>query len=393
MSGGLWRVGEEECEYVRRAVAEGLTGKYTRLFEERFAALFDLPYAVAVNSGTSALHAALAAMGIGPGDEVIVPPLTFAATAFAVLYLGAVPVFADVDEETFMLTAETIAARITPRTRAVIPVSLYGAPPPLDEITDLARRRGLRVLEDDAQCVLGRRRGRLVGTWGDAAVFSLQRSKHLTTGDGGVILTGDAGIAERARKFADLGYRQLTAAPISNEDFKERLQVPGYRRHASMGYNYRMPEVCAAMGLAQLEKAEDLVARRIACGRLYAEAVEGIPGVVPQRVPEDAEPTYWTFAFRLDEEAAGFSRETFRRAFREAGGESFYAAWELTYLEPALEGMRFPEHGLRYERGLCPTAERIQPQLVQLKTNFRTVEAARRQADLLGRTLRAPGGG
>jgi perosamine synthetase len=387
MSKKLWRVGFEELEYVRQAIEGGLTGKYTKIFETRFAEKFGVAYAISVNSGTSALHTAMLALDIGPGDEVIVPPLTFIATAYAPLYVGAVPVFADVDPDSFNIDPNQIEAKITPRTKAIITVSLYGLPPDLEKIEILAKKYNLKIIEDNAQCVLGKCNDNIAGTIGDISIFSLQRSKHLTTGDGGVVLTDNEAIAEKCRKFADLGYRTLTAKPISNEDMKEEIQQPYFKRHELVGYNFRMPEVCAAMGLAQLDKIEVLIEKRIEIARLYAEEMEGCNWLLAQKTPENFSHSYWAFVMVLDTEK-GVSWSNFRNVFLKHGGEPFYGAWSLSYLEPSLNGMEFHKNNIKYEKGLCPIAESIQPKLIQLKTNFEDIRYGREQALALRHSIK-----
>ena len=170
-----------------------------RRLEEAFAKRFESTYAISFVNGTATMHAALEAMSIGPGDEVIVPPLTMSATTFAVLQANATPVFADVDFDTFQIDASSIAERITPRTRAIITVALYGLSPDMDPIMDLAKKHNLFVIEDNAECFLGKYKGRLVGTLGHCSSFSFQSSKHLTSGEGGIVLTEDKELAERIR--------------------------------------------------------------------------------------------------------------------------------------------------------------------------------------------------
>jgi perosamine synthetase len=387
MSQNLWRVGKAELDYIQQAIENGLTGKFTSLFEEMFAQKFGVDYAIAMNSGTSALHSTLGALGIAEGDEIIMPPLTFIASAYATLYLGAVPVFADVDPDTFNISAAEIRKKITSKTKAIITVSLYGLPPDLEEISNIAKQHNLLLIEDNAQCFLGKVNNRLAGTFGHASIFSLQRSKHLTTGDGGVVITNSAVVAEKIRKFADLGYAKLSAKPITNENFKETLQHPAYKRHVMLGYNFRMPEVCAAMGVAQLEKLEELVEKRTKIASCYQEVVQDCRWLVPQRIDPDKTHSWWTYAFRIDADKTSVSWEQLRAQFRKNGGDRFYAAWSLSYLEPALENMSFPESNLRYERGLCTNAEKIQPWLVQLKTNFEHLDYAKRQAEALNKTI------
>jgi perosamine synthetase len=389
VSNKLWRVGKDELKYVRQAIESGLTNKMTHIFEESFAEKFGMKYAIAVNSGTSALHCAVAGLDIGPGDEVIVPPLTFAATGFAPLYVGAVPVFADVDKDTFLISADEIEKRITKRTRAIITVSLYGLTPDMDRIMAIAKKHNLKVIEDNAQCVFGRYKGKITGSIGDVSIFSLQRSKHLTTGDGGVILTNDEKTAEKMIKIGDLGYSTLKAKNDPNISFKEMIQNPTFQRHLLVGYNFRMPEVCAAMGIAQLEKLDRLVEKRIQAAGLYDQAIKEAKcgWLIPQKIPAGVEHSYWTYVMRLDTSKKKLAWADFRKIFLANGGEPYYSAWLLTYLEPALEGMEFPNNGIKYEKGLCPIAESLQPNLIQLKTNFKSRGNAKKQADILARTI------
>ena len=383
----LWRVGNNELGYIQQAIEGGLTSEFTKKFETYFANKLGIKYAIAVNSGTSALHAAMGALDIGPGDEVIVPPLTFIATIFAPLYMGAVPVFADIDPYTFNISPESIRQKINKKTKAIITVSLYGLSPEMDEIINIALQNNLKVVEDNAQCVLGKYKDRIVGTLGDISIISLQRSKHLTTGDGGVAFTDNEILAKKMRKFSDLGYKNLTALPISNEQFKDTLQRPDYIRHDTIGFNYRMPEICAAMGMAQLDAMEKLLEKRVTISKHYSEAIKGCEWLVPQKIPDGIQHTYWTYAAKLDSKVNNVSWEKFRKVFRQKGGDRFYGAWRLAYLEPALEGKVFPEHGIKYEKGLCPVAETVQPQLIQFKTNFESIDYAKKQADILADTI------
>ena len=280
----FWRVGKEELSYVEKAIDNGLNGFYTTKFEELFADKFNIKYAIAVNSGTSALHAALGALDIGEGDEVIVPPLTFIATAFSVMYVGAVPVFVDVDPNSFNICPEQIKNKITKKTKAIITVSLYGLPPQLDQIKDIAQSEKIALIEDNAQCIHGLCNKKIAGTFGDISIFSLQRSKHLTTGDVGIVTTNNQELAQKTRRFADLGYERLTAKPINNENFKNVIQHPSYKRHSSLGYNFRMPEVCCAMGIAQLEKMDIFLKLREEIAAIYYEAVDDCKWIKVQEV-------------------------------------------------------------------------------------------------------------
>src|SRR4030042_3139289 len=176
----LWRIGEEELKYIKGAIEGGLKGGFNKRLEEEFAKKFGVNFAISVNSGNSALHCALFACDVKPGDEVIVPPLTFASPVFAAIYLGAVPVFADIDPETFNIDPKDIERKITKKTKAIIPVSLYGLPTDIDSIMSIARKNNLKVIKDNAECMLGKYKGRIAGTVGDMSIFSFERSKHLT---------------------------------------------------------------------------------------------------------------------------------------------------------------------------------------------------------------------
>jgi perosamine synthetase len=389
----LQRIGPLERGYVSEVLAAEFRtssgGAMTTRLEHAFAELVGADFAVAFVNGTATMHAALAAAGIGPGEEVIVPPLTMASTTLAVLQAGAVPVFADVDRATFTLDPASVRERLTPRTRAIIPVALYGLPPDLDALMRIADEHELLVIEDDAEAVLARIGERRLGAIGHVASFSLQSSKHLSSGEGGLITTDDGDLAERTRRFNSLGYAAIGArrSAIAAAD----IQDPCYSRHVSFGFNYRLPELCAAVALAQVERAAELVAQRVAVARLFAEAARGAEWLVPQHTPHGFTHTYWTYVLRLDAPEIGW-RE-FRRVFLREGGDPFYGAWRLTYLEPLFAAgcpVRHPAYEGAYQDyapGLCPVAEEIQPRLIQLKTNYWRMAEAEHQAQALASAI------
>ena len=202
-----------------------------------------------------------------------------------------------------------------------------------------------------------------------------------------MLITDNPGLAGRIRRFANLGYAAVTAQPGGSKISKEIIQSPTYKRHVSMGWNYRFPELCAAVALAQLEKLEELVEWRIAVVRLYEAAIENCRWLRPQPVRAGYRHSYWTYAIHL-EESANRTWSRFRATFLELGGDPFYGAWMLTYLEPPFQNMRFgPNQPQEFRACLCPVAERIQPGLIQLKTNYLDLEAARLQALALRRTI------
>ncbi len=237
-----------ETEYVMECLTTNWissVGRFIGAFEEAFAAYCGVKHAVAVNNGTTALHLALVALGVGPGDEVLVPDLTYIASANAVKYCGASPVFVDNDRRTFNLDPEALEAKITPRTRGIIPVHLYGHPVDMDPVLELARRYKLFVLEDAAEAIGATYKGRRVGGLGDCATFSFFGNKIITTGEGGMVTTNDDALAARLRL-----YRGQGMAP------ERRYWFP------VIGYNYRMTNIAAAIGLAQMERIEDHLAAR-----------------------------------------------------------------------------------------------------------------------------------
>ena len=403
MNDGLRRITEKERDYVMEVLDSGFRtsagGFMTKRLEEKFAEKFKVKYAISFINGTATLHAGLVAAGVGPGDEVIVPPLTMASTAFAVLHANAIPVFADIDPNTYTIDPKDIERHITSHTRAIIPVALYGLAPDMDAIMNIAQQNNLLVLEDDAECFLGYYKGHVVGSIGHMASFSFQSSKHMTSGEGGMLITNVAQLADRVRRFGSLGYAAVSAAPGRGKITKEVIQDPKYERHISVGWNYRMPELCAAVALAQLERLEELVAMRRKVAQLYAEVIRGCDWLVPQTVPEGYVHSYWTYVLRLENDNE-FSWYDFRKKYMEFGGDGIYAAWQLTYLEPVFRMQKFNPKGCpvhcplhdgqvqEYGPGLCPVAEAVQPKLLQFKTNYLDMNVAEQKVEALAKTIK-----
>ncbi len=392
----MMRISELEKKYVLQVLeSEFRSSKFvnmTQKFEEEFAEYFESKYAISFINGTSTMHAALEALEIGVGDEVIVPPLTMSATTFAVLHANATPVFADVDLDTFQISVDSIKEKITKNTKAIIPVGLYGGCADLEALVRVCEPYGIQIIEDNAEVMGSTLNGKKVGTFGITSSFSLQSSKHLTSGEGGVLITNNLDFAQKVRRAQSLGYAGVdaTKSKISKAD----IQSPDYNRHVSMGWNYRMPELCAAVGLAQIQRVEELVAVRTTSAQLLSEAALGFDDVLkPQKMVQNSTNTYWTWAAQLNLEAIGW--HDFRKIFKKNGGDDFYGAWKLTYLEPFFQEKKLlgrekfikPEYLESYVTGLCPNAEFLQPRLIQLKTNYWEIDKARKQADALHKTL------
>ena len=385
------RITDRENAYVqevlRHQFRSSANAGMTRRFEEAFAKKFNSKFAIAFANGTATMHAALAAAGVGPGDEVIVPPLTMASTALCAIHAGALPVFADVDPATWNLDPASVATRITPRTKAIIPVALFGLPPDMDPIMALARQHKLFVLEDDAQCFLGYYKGKVSGSIAHASSFSFQNSKHISCGEGGAITTNDEELAEKIRRMSSLGYAAVKAAAGKSIITREMIQDPGYLRHISIGWNYRLSELSCAVLLGQVERMEELVQTRLDAAAAMAAALGDCRWLVLQKTPPETVHSYWAFSCRLTDDAPCTWHE-FRQQYLAAGGDPFYGAWALNYLEPVFRGQKiFEWQTQRFEPGLCPVAEKLQPKLLQFKTNY--FDSARRQqaADALRRTI------
>lgn len=387
---------ERISELERSYVAEVLDGQFrgtgggamTKRLEQTFAREIGAKYAISFANGTATMHAALAAAGVGRGDEVIVPPLTMASTAFCVLHAGATPIFADVDPDTWTLDPASISACLTDRTKAIIPVALYGLPADMDAIMALANAHGLFVLEDDAECFLGKSNGKIAGSIAHASSFSFQSSKHLTCGEGGMVTTGDLELATAIRRMSSLGYAAVSGAAGKSKISREEIQSPNYLRHTSIGWNYRISDLCAAVVLGQTERMAELVGVRLKAAKTLEAARGNCDWLIPQATPQGFVHSYWTYVCRLDE-SVPFSWADFSRTYRDFGGDGFYGAWALNYMEPAFKGMRFAEtQSQTYGAGLCPVAERLQPRLMQFKTNYFDTARCERSAEALAKAIR-----
>ena len=392
-----WRFGEAELGYVREVLDSGLgsstSGSMNNRFEAAFAAKESAQYAVTFNSGTSTLHAALDAVGVGYGDEVITVPLTVISNLDVILAQNAIPVFADINPNTFNIDPNDVAAKITERTKAIMPVSLYGLSCDLDPLMALGKKYGIAVINDAAETMACTYKGRPIAEIADITSYSTENSKHITTGDGGIVVTNNADIAEKMRKFGSLGYAALKAKDGRIRSNKDIFQDPTYKRHDGFGYNYRMPEVAAALGLAQTERLEEFVKLRTDIAKMYLEAVSNCEYLIPQQGPAGYNNTYWTVAMRY--EHSDVSWQDFRVKYLDFGGDGIYAAWALLYHETIMVSgawkMRCPPlYGpLDYPaEGLCPNAEAVQPKIMQFVNNYGGTDEAEPLVDALHKTIR-----
>jgi dTDP-4-amino-4,6-dideoxygalactose transaminase len=280
--------GPEEVEELRRVIASGTLnctrGRTVIAFENAFAALIGVPHARAVTSGTAAIHTAIAALDLEPGDEVVTTSITDMGAIAPILYQAAIPVFADVDPDTCNVTAESIAARITRRTRAVIVTHLFGNPCEMDEILALCAERGLPVVEDAAQAYLATYQGRFVGSLGAIGCFSLQQGKHLSSGEGGIVVTSDPALYRRIKLFSDKAWGYGDPQPD----------------HYFLALNYRMTELQGGVALAQVEKLPGNVEHRVAMAERLTKQIAGIDGVHAPLRSAHSRHVYWRYALRID---------------------------------------------------------------------------------------------
>lgn len=390
-----WRFTSAELNYVREVIdsgfGSGTSGGMNNRFEAAFAEKVGAKYAVTFNSGTSTLHAGLFALGVHAGDEVIIPPLTVVSNVDVIFAQNAIPVFADVEADTFNIDPEDIRRKITPRTKCIMPVSLYGLACDLDPIMEIGREYGIPVMNDAAEAHGATYKGRPIAEIADITSYSTENSKHIATGDGGIVVTNNEEYATSMRKFGSLGYAAMKSGDGRIRINKDIFQDPSYKRHDSLGLNYRMPEVAAALGLAQTERMEFFVGLRIGIAKLYMDAIGDCSFLKPQRTPENWLNTYWTFAATY--ERTDVSWQEFRHKYIEFGGDGIYAAWALTYEETLMAEGHYRKHcpmiydALQYPRGICPVAESVQPKLMQFVTNYGSLEEARPMADALRKTI------
>ena len=284
------------------------TGPKVAEFEEAFADRVGAAHAVSFSSGTAALHGAAFAAGLKSGDEAITTPMTFAATANCVLYQGATPVFADVSRDTLNLDPELVAKKISPRTRAIIPVDYAGHPADLTPILEIARREGLMVIEDACHALGAEYGGRRVGSIADMTVFSFHPVKHITTGEGGMVATNNPKLAETLRRFRNHG--------ISSEARQRQSAGQWHYEMVLLGFNYRLPDIVCALGIQQLKKLDANLARRREIAAVYTAAFRGIPGVIPPVVRPGANPAWHLYPIRLNLEKLTADRAQIFRALR-----------------------------------------------------------------------------
>lgn len=367
-------IGLEEVQAAKSVIESGVLSRFlgcwdpdfyggekVQEFEKSWAKYFSTDHAITVNSATSGLIAAVGAIGIEPGDEVIVSPWTMSASAIAILVWNAVPVFADIEDKTFNLDPASIEKHITQRTKAVMVPDIFGHAADMDTIMEIARKNGLKVVEDAAQSPGAIYKKRYAGTIADIGVFSLNYHKHIHTGEGGVCVTADAALADRLqliRNHAEAVVEDKGISDISN----------------MIGFNFRMTEIEAAIGIEQLKKLSQMTAQRTTAAERLTAGIQHLKGLYSPVVKSDCTHVYYVYPLVYQESETGISRQTILRALQ-AEGIPISGGYQNLHLQPIYQkriayGRRgFPwtadiyKGQVSYEKGVCPVAEMMQDEL------------------------------
>lgn len=346
---GKQEIGDADIKAVVEALVSGwlTTGPRVSEFEKVFASHCGAAEGVAVNSGTAALHCAMRAIGIGPGDEVIVPAITFAASANAAVYEGGTPVFADVEADTLLIDPVSVATRITAKTKAIVAVDYAGQPADYEALRDLARDRGIAIIADACHAPGAVYQGRKVGTLGDLNCFSFHPVKHMTTCEGGMVTTSDAGMAAHMRRFRNHGID-------SDHRSREASGAHAYDM-AELGYNYRLPDVQCALGLAQLSRLDGWVQARQQVAGWYNEALAGMAELTPLATRKDRSHAHHLYVVQLSD---GIDRDkVFARLRSEGIGANVHYA-------PVYLHSFYQSRG--YKKGMAPVAEAASRRILTL---------------------------
>lgn len=350
---GHQTIDEADIQAVERVLRSDYltTGPAVGAFEEKVAGYAGAKYAAAVSNGTAALHTACLAAGIGPGDEVITSPITFAASANCVLYCGGRPVFADIDPATYNLSPEEIEKKITPRTKAVIPVHFAGRPCEMDAIGEIAKKHGLTVIEDGAHALGAAYHGRRIGTFSDMTIFSFHPVKPITTGEGGMVVTDDEKLYQRLKLFRSHGitregWEMEGSAPEQGEGW--------YYQQVALGFNYRMTDLQAALGASQMDKLDGFLQKRREIAARYSRAFAEVPGIGIPEWPKEMESGWHLYVIRIQEKERA---EVYRR-LQEAG-----IGANVHYI-PVYRHPYYQRHG--YGEVCCPRAEELYRQIISL---------------------------
>jgi perosamine synthetase len=386
--------------------SENKKKNFVGLLEEKFSKKVKSKYAVAFNSGTSTLHACLAALDVGYEDEVITPAQTVIMCTFAILARNAKPVYADIDPNTLNVDPKDLERKITRKTKAIIAVHMHGLPANMIEIMKISKKYNIPVIEDSAQCMLGKIGKKLSGSFGQLTSYSFETKKHLSGFEGGIVTTNNKFLAEKVRKFGGLGYKTLKPSRSLTALLPSIFQNPLFKRHDSLGLNYRMNEITAAVVLGQLERADKLVKRRIEVANLFLSAIKDCDWLIPQYVPKNYKHTYWTIALKYyGEEKIGLKWREFYKIYKKKIKDGFYGGLSVVPEEPILKNFQtikklipnynkcnYCKSGIKKcidtrKKYTCKNAYLIQPIMIQLKANYRNIFEAKKKSKILSTLL------
>jgi len=371
-------IGEKEEEAVLRVLRSGKLSTYlgtwhddfyggseVKALESEWAEYFGVKHAISVNSATSGLYASVGAIGISPGDEVIVSPYTMSASASAILLYGGIPVFADIEEDYFCLDPKSVEKNITPKTKAIMAVDIFGQPANFDELKKIAKKYDLKIIEDAAQAPFAKQNGKFTGTLGDVGVFSLNYHKHIHTGEGGIVVTDDDKIAFRVQLI-----RNHAESVLHVKGYKDKKEL-----HNMLGFNYRMTEIEASIARVQLTKLTKLIEQRVQNINYLNKCLSIIPCLTPAKIRENSSHVYYVHALIFDEKVAGVHRNKFIDAVKAELPKTLlrddsdvllgYGYVKPIYLEPMYqERICFGEYPFNltkrvYKNGDCPVCEDI----------------------------------
>lgn len=329
-------IGEEEIEAVTEVLKSGMIAQGPKVdqFQKEFSKFVETKHSIATSSGTTALHTALLAAGVKPGDEVITTPFTFAATSNSILYSNATPVYADITPETFNLNPEKIEEKITDKTKAIVPVHLYGQPADMDAINEIAEKHDLKVIEDAAQAHGAVYKGKKIGSIGDLGCFSFYPTKNMTTSEGGMVTTNDDDLAEKSGMIRAHG---------ESKRYEQSL----------LGYNYRMTDIAASIGLVQLKKIDEFNAKRNENAEYLSKGMEDIPGITTPIVADNVTHVFHQYTIRVSKD-----RDKFKEFLTENGIGTGIHYPIVLYKQPFYEKMSIT--------GNCPEAEKAASEVISL---------------------------
>lgn len=368
------RFGEEELAQLKEALDQNTlfywSGKKVKEMCAKFASMYGVEKCVAVSSGTAAIHVALGALGITEGDEVITSPITDMGSVIGIMFQNAIPIFADLDPHTYNMDPKSIRERITDKTKAIVVVHLAGNPAEMDEIMAIAKEFNIFVIEDCAQSFMCKYHGRLAGTIGDMGCFSLNDFKHISAGDGGMVLVNDPSRYETTFMFADKNYNRFSK------------EAGTLRKIEYLAPNYRMNELTGAVAVAQLDKLEGICKTRTGYGNMITKGITGLKGIYPHEVKKGNESSYWFYMLRIDPDEVGTDITTFTSALKAEGiacQQGYIPSCVYLYdMFQNLEGYKgthapfdskYYGRDISYEKGLCPVAEDILETAVKLGMN------------------------